>query len=327
MTERRYDPLSGEWRTFATDRQDRTFLPPADACPLCPDGRGGGEHEIDRSHYEIAVFDNRFPSFQPSPPPPSVGGTELSPVAPAEGAAEMVVWSDEHRLTLTDLPVDRLSRLIEVWADRYAELSARPDIGYVLIFENKGAVVGATLDHPHGQIYGYPDIPPRVRQVLTVAGEHLARHGRCVRCDVGAQEVQQRDRIVDQDHIMMAFVPFAARFPYEVHIQPKRHATTLLDLSDVERASLARVLHRVLVAYDELFGFPLPYVLALHQAPAEDSGWLPVSHLHVEITPLHRSADKLKFLAGSELAAGSFINDVAPEASAATLARHAAAAR
>jgi UDPglucose--hexose-1-phosphate uridylyltransferase len=319
MSERRWDPTTREWRTFATHRQDRTFLPPADSCPLCPTTDPDRPTELPRASYRIAVFDNRFPSFQPDPPSPTAAGTTLQPVLPAVGAAEVVVYSDRHDATVADLEVDQLARLVDVWADRYAQLGARPEVGYVFVFENRGEAVGVTLHHPHGQVYGYPDIPPRALAELESAHQYLADHGTCVWCDLVGQERADGLRVVATNEHWLAYVPFAARFPYEVQLAPMRHATSLLDLRDPERWSLAAILRTVVRGYDALFGFPLPYVMAMHQAPVDDGPWLPVSHLHVELTPLHRSAHRLKYLAGSELAAGAFINDTLPEATAAQL--------
>ncbi len=316
MTERRWDPTTGEWRTFATHRQTRTFLPVREQCPLCPTREGGMPTEIPRPSYQFAVFDNRFPSLSAHPPQPSVEGNGLHPVEPAYGATEVVLYSDQHDLTLTDLDVEHLTRLVDVWADRYAQLGAREEVAYVFIFENKGEVIGVTLAHPHGQVYGYPDIPPRALQQLTAAKEHHRQHGTCVWCDVVADERAAGTRVVGANRHFVAFVPFAARFPYEIHVVANRHATSLLDLSDPERAGLAGLLKEVLTAYDGLFGFSLPYVMSMHQAPTDDGTWLDVSHLHLEFTPLHRTADRLKYIAGSELGAGAFINDTLPEETA-----------
>jgi UDPglucose--hexose-1-phosphate uridylyltransferase len=304
---------------FATDRQDRTFLPPADHCPLCPTRDPAAPTEIPESGYEIAVFDNRFPSLLAAPPPPATADSDLYAVAPAVGATEVVVYSDDHSTTLGDLGVERITRLVDVWADRYATLGARDDVAYVFVFENKGEAIGVTLHHPHGQIYGYPEIPPRARLELDVAAAHLAATGGCVFCEVGARERADGVRLVAQNRSFLAFVPFAARFPYEVHVMAHRHAASLLDLTDPERSALAELLQTVVRAYDALFGFPLGYVMAMHQAPTDDRAWESVSHLHIEFTPFHRTASKLKYLAGSELGAGAFINDTAPEDTAAEL--------
>ena len=319
MTERRWDPTLGEWRTFATHRQTRTFLPAPDACPLCPTHDAAAPTEIPGTGFSLAVFDNRFPSLTAHPPEPTVQGSRLHPVEPTLGATEVIVYTDRHDLSLADLDVEHLARLVDVWADRYAVLGARPEVGYVFVFENKGEAVGVTLDHPHGQIYGYPDIPPRPRQELMTARRHRAEHGTCVWCDVVASERADGVRIVASSGSWVAYVPFAARFPYEVHVVMNRHAPSLLDLSDPERFTLAELLKTVLTAYDALFGFSLPYVMSMHQAPTDADGWLDVSHLHLELTPLHRTADRLKYLAGSELGAGAFVNDTVPEQTAAAL--------
>ena len=312
--ERRFDPVTGEWRMFAGHRQDRTFLPPAEFCPLCPTREGHPPTEIPLPAFDVAVFENRFPALVRRPPPPAMAGSALSPVAPSAGANEVVVYSDDHHLGLADMDVARIARVVEVWTDRYAELGARAEVDYVFVFENRGVAVGVTLHHPHGQIYAYPEIPPRMRQVLAAA----VAHGGCVYCDVLAEEAAG-PRVVARTAGFVAFVPFAARFPYEVHLAPARHAPSLLDLAGAERVELAGLLRTVVRGYDRLFGFPLPYVMSMLQAPTDGAGHEPVSHLRLEFTPLHRTADKLKYLAGSELGAGAFINDVAPEDAAARL--------
>ncbi len=319
MTERRYDPVTGEWRMFAGHRQDRTFLPADDFCPLCPTREGHPPTEIPLPAFDVVVFENRFPSLSRRPPAPAVVGSELYPVAPSAGANEVVVYSDDHHLSLGDMDVERIAKVVEVWADRYAKLGSRDEVAYVFIFENRGVAVGVTLHHPHGQMYAYPEIPPRAKRKLDVARAHHETHGTCVYCDVVAREQSDEVRVVAGNTSFLAFVPFAARFPYEVQIATRRHAPSLLELTDPERRSLAEILQTVVRAYDRLFGFPLPYVMSMHQAPTDDGEHQHVSHLHIEFTPLHRTAEKLKYLAGSELGAGAFINDVAPEDAAARL--------
>lgn len=272
-----------------------------------------------RSTYQLAVFDNKFPSLVPDPPEPAVEATGLYEVEPARGATEVVLYSDDHDATLATLAVERIERLIEVWADRYSELGARDEVDYVFIFENKGEAIGVTLHHPHGQIYGYPEIPPRPRIELAEALAHFERRGTCVFCDLIGAERDDGARVVAANTSFLAFVPFAARFPYEVHVASHRHAASLLDLTDPERRSLAELLKLVLCGYDELFGFSMPYVMSVHQSPTDGGHWLPVSHLHIEFTPPHRTATKLKYLAGSELGGGAFINDTEPEHTAAAL--------
>lgn len=319
MTERRRDPLTAEWRTFATDRQERTFLPPPEHCPLCPTTDAAAPTEVPWGSFEIAVFDNRFPSLTPSPPEPALRGGELFEVAPALGGTEVIVYSDDHRATLQTLGVERVRLLVDVWADRYADLGARPEVAYVFVFENRGEAVGVTLHHPHGQVYAYPEVPPLAARELAVAQQHLDAMGTCLQCDVVARERADGVRVVAEHEGFLAYVPFAARFPYEVHLTTTRHVPSLLDLGDAERDAMAATFLDVISTYDALFGFPLPYVLSMHQAPTDEGHWQEISHLHVELTPFHRSASKLKYLAGSELGAGAFLNDVAPEGAAASL--------
>jgi UDPglucose--hexose-1-phosphate uridylyltransferase len=319
VTERRYDPTADEWVTVASHRQQRTYKPAADVCPLCPSRPGGPGTELPRPSFEVAVFDNRFPSLLPDPPAPSVLAAPPYAVAPATGRCEVVVYSDDHAATFADLPGERVRMVVDVWADRYRTLGAVEDVRYVLPFENKGDVIGVTLSHPHGQVYAYPEVPPRPLRALRAGQRYRERTGRCVWCDVMAAE-DTGPRRVARGRTTLAVVPFAPRFPYEVQVVTTGHRPSLLDLDDAERDDLAAVLHRVVRGYDALFGFSLPYVLAVQMRPTDErEAWDDVSHLHVELTPPHRGPDRLKHLAGSELAAGAFLDDVAPESAAARL--------
>jgi UDPglucose--hexose-1-phosphate uridylyltransferase len=271
------------------------------------------------AEFDIAVFDNRFPSLVADPPPPATSAGPLYDVAPSRGATEVIVYSDDHDASLSSLGPERLQLLVDVWAERYTALGGRDDVDYVFVFENRGEAVGVTLDHPHGQVYAYPEVPPLPARELAVARAHLAEHGTCVLCDVAGAELAAGVRLVAENDAFLAFVPFGARFPYEIHLVAQRHAPSLLDLSDPERRDLAAMLEEVVGGYDQLFGFRLPYVMSMHQAPTCDGDWRAISHFHLEFTPLHRSAERLKYLAGSELGAGAFLNDVMPEQAAAEL--------
>ncbi|MGH2401167.1 MAG: galactose-1-phosphate uridylyltransferase [Candidatus Limnocylindria bacterium] len=315
MSELRWNPLLEEWVITATHRQDRTFLPPREHCPLCPTRPGGPPTEIDRPTFEIVVFENRFPSLHRTPPAPEVDGTHLTPVRPAAGVCEVVVYTPEHDATLASLPRRQIEHLVGAWAHRTRELGARPEVEYVFAFENKGEAIGVTLHHPHGQIYAYPFLPPMLRRETASAERHLAEHGTCLWCDLAEQERRDGRRIVIETDAWQASVPFAARWPYEVHLAPLRHVGWLHELTRGEVSELAEVLQRLLTGYDRLFGFSLPYVMAIHQRPtdgADHAGY----HLHVEFYPPNRSETKLKYLAGSEAGAGAFINDTLPEQTA-----------
>ena len=315
MSELRWNAVLREWLITATLRQDRTFLPPADYCPLCPSVPGRPPTEIDRPNFEIAVFENRFPSLRLSPEGPSVEGSQLAPVRPSFGACEVVVYTPRHDATLADATTEHLERLIAVWAHRTVELGSLSGIEYVFVFENKGEAIGVTLSHPHGQIYAYPYLPPLIAREVDAAAQHVADHGSCLWCRAQREELADGRRIVAENGSWVAGVPFAARWPYEVHLVPRRHTGWLHELEAAERRELAKILRALLRGYDRLFGFSLPYIMAIHQRPTGDdpeAGY----HLHIEFYPPNRTETKLKYLAGSEAGAGAFINDTLPEETA-----------
>ena len=318
MSELRWNPLMGEWVATATHRQARTFLPPADFCPLCPTKPGGFPTEIPEATYDIVAFENRFPSLQPEPPPPAVEASELYPVRSGIGVCEVLVYSPNHNSTLAREPVEQLYQLVQVWTDRFRELSTHEFVDYVFIFENKGEAIGVTLHHPHGQIYAYPFVPPRVLTELAQTRAHMEATGRCLLCDILADERRDGRRIVSENDSFAAYIPFFARYPYEVHISATRHLQALTDLSDAEQRDLAAMIKSVIVAYDKLFDLSFPYMMVLHQRPV-DGGNYDHYHFHIEFYPPLRTATKLKYLAGSETGAGMFINDTLAEEKAAEL--------
>jgi UDPglucose--hexose-1-phosphate uridylyltransferase len=310
--ELRWNPLVAEWVVVATERQERTFLPPPQYCPFCPTRDPAFATEVPAPHYEVVALENRFPSFRPDAPEPASANSELQTRTAARGVCEVILYSPEHDASLGGLPQAQVRHLLDAWADRYQELGSREDVHYVYIFENRGEEIGVTLSHPHGQIYAFPYLPPRIQSKLTAEAAHHQRTGRCLHCDRLADELADGRRLVAQRGDMVAFVPFAARFPYEVHILGRAHRSSLAALAGDEREALAGVLRTVLLKYDNLWGLPMPYMLAVHQAPT-DGVERPGCHLHLELMPLYRSEGKLKYLACSETGAGAFINDTLPE--------------
>lgn len=299
MNDQRFNELRGEEVVYAINRQSRTFLPPEDHCPLCPTPAdrsvGAVETEIPFPAFEIAVFDNRYPAFQ----------------AP-QGASEVVVYTDSHHGSLGTLAPERAEALMWVWRHRYQELGARADVRYVLIFENRGVEVGATLHHPHGQIYGYPFLPPVPK--LELAAD--VRLEGCAPCALLRWELDDGRRVVYENESVAAYIPYAARWPYEAHVVTRRHRSSLLDCEPVELRLLADCLQTLTRSYDTLFARPFPYVMVVHQAPTDGHSQ---GHLHVEFYPPLRTATKLKYLAGSEQGGGTFVGDTLPEDSAAAL--------
>lgn len=319
MSQLRWNPLRREWVVTASHRMDRVLHPPKDYCPLCPTEPGGFETEIPRPHFEVAVFENRFPSLHPHPPKPAEPGTPLSPAAPAEGVCEVVVYTPEHEGSLATLPFERVVQLIRVWQDRYREISRREEIKYILIFENRGSEVGVTLTHPHGQIYAFPFIPPVPALELDSARQYRKEKGRCLFCDLLAEELAESRRIIMESPGWVAFVPYAARYSYEVHLYSRRCLAALTELDTAEVEQLAGMLRELVAGFDRLFDRPFPYLMILHQAPTGLQAGDERGHLHFEFYSPLRDRGKLKFLAGCEQGAGTFINDAAPEEKAARL--------
>ena len=318
MSELRWNPMMDEWVITATHRQDRTFLPPKDFCPLCPTKKGKFPTEIPEDKYEIAVFENKFPSLQRNAPAPAVKNHPLYKVEPAQGICEVVVYTEKHATTLAEQPVDEIYKLIKVWKDRYKELGERKFIKYIYIFENKGEIIGVTLHHPHGQIYAFPFIPPKIKTELAAAKKYRAKNKRCLYCDILKKERKDKKRLVAENAGFTAFVPFYSRYPYEVHIISKKHKESLLDFSEKDMQDLSLMLKTILVKYDKLFNFSFPYIMLMHQAPT-DGKIHKYTHWHMEFYPPYRTGKKVKYLAGCEAGAGSFINDTLAEEKAAEL--------
>ncbi|MEU3268668.1 galactose-1-phosphate uridylyltransferase [Streptomyces bacillaris] len=299
-SEIRHDPLLGDAVAIASHRQGRTYHPPADACPLCPT-RDGRLSEIPDSHYDVAVFENRFPSL-----------------AGDSGRCEVVCFTSDHDASFADLTEEQAALVLAAWTDRTAALGALDQVTQVFCFENRGAEIGVTLGHPHGQIYGYPFVTPRTELMLRSAARHRAEHGGNLFDDVVAREEKDGSRIVLATDDWIAHVPYAAHWPYEVHLHPRRRVPDLIALDEAARAEFPRVYLELLRRFDRIFGPgepPTPYISAWHQAPFGIAGREEFA-LHLELFTIRRTSGRLKFLAGSESGMGVFINDVPPEAAA-----------
>ncbi|MEV7598496.1 galactose-1-phosphate uridylyltransferase [Kitasatospora sp. NPDC089797] len=313
-SEVRLDPATGAWVTIAAHRQARTYRPPAEECPLCP-SRDGRLSEIPAADYQVAVFENRFPSLTGPPAPPTGGADGLWTSGPGAGRCEVVCFTADHDASFADLTPARARLVLDAWTDRTAELSALPGVRQVYCFENRGAEIGVTLAHPHGQIYAFPFTTPRTARMVDRAAEHRAATGRNLFDDLLAAERAHRERVVLAGRHWTAFVPFAARWPYEVHLFPHRRVPDLTALDAAQRDELPGLYLELLRRFDRLFGSPegggrTPYISAWHQAP---SGQRDELALHLELFTIRRAADKLKYLAGVESGMDAFVNDVTPE--------------
>jgi UDPglucose--hexose-1-phosphate uridylyltransferase len=302
-SEVRRDPLLGDSVAIASHRQGRTYHPPADECPLCP-SQGERLSEIPDSSYDVVVFENRFPSL-----------------AGDSGRCEVVCFTSDHNASFADLSEEQARLVLEAWTDRTSELSHLPSVEQVFCFENRGAEIGVTLGHPHGQIYAYPFTTPRTALMLRSVATHKEATGGENLFDAVLEEELAGERVVLDSEHWVAFVPYAAHWPYEVHLYPKRRVPDLLGLDEEARTDFPKVYLELLRRFDRIFGEgepPTPYIAAWHQAPfgalEEFDG---VSRddfaLHLELFTIRRTSGKLKFLAGSESGMNVFINDVPPE--------------
>ncbi|MDX3131736.1 galactose-1-phosphate uridylyltransferase [Streptomyces europaeiscabiei] len=305
-SEVRRDPLLGDSVAIASHRQGRIYHPPANECPLCP-SEGDRLSEIPDASYDAVVFENRFPSL-----------------AGDSGRCEVVCFTSDHNASFADLTDEQARLVLDAWTDRTAELSHLPSVEQVFCFENRGAEIGVTLGHPHGQIYAYPFTTPRTALMLRSIAAHKDATGGENLFDTVLERELADERIVLRTEHWVAFVPYAAHWPYEVHLYPTRRVPDLLALDEDARSEFPKVYLELLRRFDRIFGEgepPTPYIAAWHQAPfgtleefegvqREDFA------LHLELFTIRRTSGKLKFLAGSESGMNVFINDVPPERAA-----------
>ncbi|MFF4491106.1 galactose-1-phosphate uridylyltransferase [Streptomyces sp. NPDC001544] len=305
-SEVRHDPLLGDAVAIASHRQGRTYHPPADECPLCP-SQGDRLSEIPDSSYDVVVFENRFPSL-----------------AGDSGRCEVVCFTSDHNASFADLTEEQARLVLDAWTDRTSELSHLSSVEQVFCFENRGAEIGVTLGHPHGQIYAYPFTTPRTALMLRSLAAHKDATGGENLFDSVLESELADERVVLEGEHWVAFVPYSAHWPYEVHLYPRRRVPDLLALDEAARSEFPKVYLELLRRFDRIFGDgepPTPYIAAWHQAPfgqLEDFEGVTRDDfaLHLELFTIRRTSGKLKFLAGSESGMSVFINDVPPERAA-----------
>jgi len=327
--EQRWHPLREEWVVVTAHRQNRPWhgrvvgrdqieIPDYVAdCYLCP-GNQRVSGQRNPAYEQILVFDNDHPCVGPDAPQSLEKPAGIYRNHPAQGLARVVCYTPQHNLTLAELSPAEIDRLLAAWQEQYLDLGGRPEINSVLIFENKGEVVGVSNPHPHCQIYATNFVSQLFALELRAGQRHLAETGRVLFQDILTAERQDGRRIILENDTAIAFLPYFARYPYEVYIAPKATYPSLARLSPAERGDLAGLLKQMLVKFDNLWQMSFPYVMALHQAPTDDrehDGF----HFHIEFHPPLRQPNLLKYLAGAEIGGGNFLNDAAPEEKAAEL--------
>jgi UDPglucose--hexose-1-phosphate uridylyltransferase len=327
--EERWHPLREEWVIVAAHRQNRPWIGETVAsrteptptyvadCYLCP-GNTRVSGRVNDRYDRTFVFDNDHPCVGPAAPEVEPPSYAVYRNRPAHGIARVVCYSPRHDLTLAELPVGEVAHLLEVWREQYRDLGDRAGVDHVLFFENKGEVVGVSNPHPHCQIYATNFVFKFIETEARASARHLAETGRLLFQEILDAERQDGRRIVFENDSAIAFIPYFARYAYEVYVAPKATRPSLAALTTAEVADFAEALSRVLVKFDNLWKMPFPYVMPLHQAPT-DGGDYDAFHFHVEFHPPLRKPGLLKYLAGPEIGGGNFLSDTSPEEKAAEL--------
>lgn len=306
MAELRYNPLTKDWVMIASHRQNRPQMP-KDWCPFCP---GSGKVP---DHYDVYEYDNDFPALSQNPPEPDDVASGVYRTAESYGKCEVILYSPEHTTTLAQLDEAHIRKLVDLWTERFAKIKEDENIKYVFIFENRGDVVGVTMPHPHGQIYGYPFVPKKLELELAASKEHMEETGKCLICDMLEEEVKCGKRVIIENDDFITFLPFYSEYPYGVYIASKRHLGTLLDMTESEKDNLANILKSTVGTLDSLFDYPFPYMMCMHQLPVNGEDASGYYHYHIEFFPPMRSKEKQKFNASSETGAWAHCNPTAPE--------------
>ena len=308
MAELRWNPLIKDWVMIASHRQNRPNMP-KDWCPFCP---GPDNDKVPKS-FDVLKYDNDFPALSQNPPTPDDVETRLYKTKPAYGKCEVILYSPEHTVTLPELDVPHIRKLVDLWTERFTEVSKDENIKYVFIFENRGKEVGVSMPHPHGQIYGYSVVPKKIELELDACKEHRAETGGCLICDMVEDEVKAGSRVIFENDDFIVFLPFYCEYPYGIYISAKRHIQNLTQMTDAEKTSLAATLKEAAGTLDSLFDYPFPYMMCMYQNPVNTDDNIDDYHFHIAFYPPMRSADKQKFNASSETGAWAHCNPTAPE--------------
>jgi UDPglucose--hexose-1-phosphate uridylyltransferase len=327
--EERWHPLREEWVIVAAHRQNRPWsgesiehaekeLPRyVDDCYLCPGNtRVGGARNPD--YESIFVFDNDHPCVGGNTPEPEPPANGVYRNRKADGIARVVCYSPRHDLTLAELETDDVAELLTEWQRQYRELSAMPNVKNVLVFENKGEAVGVSNPHPHCQIYATNFVFKTIGTEAGASAKYFQQNGRVLFQDIIEAEKRDGRRVIAENENAIAFLPYFARYAYEVFVAPKRTVPSLANLNEAEVTDVAAVLKETLIRFDNLWEMPFPYVMPLHQAPSEGGDYSKF-HFHIQFHPPLRKPNLLKYLAGPEIGGGNFLSDTSPEEKAAEL--------
>ena len=315
----RYDPVLQEWVIVAQKLNVRPVLGKtftdeklSYTCPFCPDApEGAGE-------WIVKAVPNRFPALSNEIEGSFSDETQLFEFyrrRPGKGNCEVLLYTQDHQKTLGGLSIPNIIALIDLWKDRLSANMKNKELKYSFIFENRGEIIGVTLSHPHGQMYSFPFIPPRIERAVQSSKKYWEEHKTCLFCKILETELKDHSRIIEENDDFVAFLPYFAKWPFELHIYPRKHYSFISQIPSIQSENFAKIIRRTVRRLDKLFGFIMPYVFSHHNAPY-NSGNTAHFHYHIEIYPPYRAKDRIKFLAGVEMGTHTFINPTNPQESA-----------
>jgi len=308
LAELRWHPLIKDWIMIASNRQGRPQMP-KDFCPFCPSFGKVPD-------YEVMEYDNDFPALSQNPPEPDDVATDFFKVRPSYGKCEVILYSPGHTVTLPELSDSHMRKLVDLWCERFEVMRADEKIKYVFPFENRGEVVGVTMPHPHGQIYGYSFLPKKLELETNSAKEYYEDKHACLFCDMLKNELKEDKRIIFKNEYFTVFLPFFTEYPYGVYIFPNRHVPYMTDFTEAEKDAFGITVRDTAGMLDSLFGYKFPYMMCMHNAPVNMGDYSKDYHFHIEFFPPMRSAEKQKFNASSETGAWASCNPTCPEETA-----------
>lgn len=307
MAELRYHPLIKDWVIIASHRQERPQMP-KDWCPFCP-----GSGKVPDEGYVVHRYMNDFPALSQNPVEPDDVATDFFHVKPAYGRCEVILYSPEHTKSVRELSDDNMTTLAQTWQQAFCDIQKDEQICYIYVFENRGDVVGVTMPHPHGQVYGYSQMPKKIELEDQAAREYLENTGKCLYCDLMHNEQKQEQRVIFENQHFIVILPFFTEYPYGVYIFSKQHVATIAQMDEPMLAALGQAVKHTAGMLDHLFGYDFPYMMGMHNAPVNsgdvDKHW----HFHIEFFPPMRSAEKQKFNASSETGVWVHCNPTSPE--------------
>lgn len=312
MAELRWNPLLKTYTMVADNRQKRPHLP-KNWCPFCP-----GEGKLVPDNFDVYCYDNDFPTLKQNPDTPNLSDDDLYQIKENYGKCEVILYSPKHTITLPQLTLEHVYKLVCLWEKRFKELSKDKKIKYIFQFENRGEEVGVTMPHPHGQLYGYSWIPLKIKTELDNCKEYYEKNNQCMICDMNKKEIDYSKRIVYQNQSFLAYLPFFTDYPFGVFIVSKNHKGNLTQFNDKEKWDLAEILRIITGGFDKIYDKLFPYMMCIHQTPVNSEEYLDSNkyyHFHIEFYPPLRDSDKIKWYASSEMGAWAAANTVSVEKS------------